>query len=60
MLFLQRTLGSSELFRVPKDFRDKTLQTKESMIKDIARELKASIEEVETTSLWPLYAEDIC
>ena len=42
-----------------KDCKDKTLWKKESMIKDVARELRAFIEELETTSVWHPDPEDI-
>ena len=51
MSFFQGTPGSSELGYGTKDCKDKTLRTKESMIKDVARESRASIEELETTSV---------
>ena len=57
--FFQRTPGSSELVHGTKDCNDKSLRTKESTIKDVARELRAFIEELETTSVWPTDREDI-
>ena len=59
MSFFQRSSGSSELVYGTKDCKDKTLGTKESMIKDLARELRTSIEELKTTSVWPPDPEDI-
>ena len=44
--FFQRTPGSSELVYSTKDCEGKILWTKESMIKDVTRELRASIEEL--------------
>ena len=49
--FFQRTPGSSELVYGTKDCKDKTLRTKESMIKDVARYSRASIEKLKTTSV---------
>ena len=49
--FFQRTPGSSELVYGTKDRKDKTLRTKEFMIKDVARDLRASIEKLKTTSV---------
>ena len=60
MSFFQGTPGSSELGYGTKDCKDKTLRTKESMIKDVARESRASIEELETTSVWPSDPGNIC
>ena len=57
--FFQRTTGSSELVHGTKECKDKTLPKKESMINDVARDLRASIEELETTSVWPPDPEDI-
>ena len=57
--FFQRTPGSLELVYGTKDCKDKTLQTKESVIKDVASELRAFIEELETTSGWPPDPEHI-
>ena len=57
--FFQRTPGSSELVYGTKDCKDKTLRTKESMIKDVARYSRASIEKLKTTSVWPPDPEDI-
>ena len=57
--FFQRTPGSSKLVYDTKDCKDKTLRTKESMIIDVARELRAFIDELETTSVWPPDPEDI-
>ena len=47
--FFQRTPGS--LVYGTKDCKDKTLLMKESMIKDMARELRASIEELHQCGL---------
>ena len=58
--FFQRTPGSSELVHGTKDCNYKSLRTKESTIKDVARELRAFIEELEATSVWPTDPEDIC
>ena len=52
MSFFQRSPGSSELVYGTKDCKDKTLRTKESMIKGVARELRAPIEELKITSMW--------
>ena len=49
-----------QLVHGTKDCNDKTLRTKEPIIKDVAIELRAFNEELETTSVWPTDPEDIC
>ena len=58
LLLFQRTSWFITVYGT-KHCKDKTLQRKEPMINDMARELRASIEELKTTSVWSHDLEDI-